>query len=431
MNSNAATENERTYSVATVTRAVVLSQALFTAGNSLTTGGFFNYFVNDLHPGAFLFALVQIAPENSEAMSFFSRWLIVRFYNRKLVWIYGLLLARVVALLIPLAILYPHKSWTGVPMIYILTCTVVWYVCQGAAYLSLISWLSDLVPEQNWGKFFAQRRMAHLAILIIVPISAGMLRKHYLNGFSSSAEHWIYAIIFIVGGLLAIASIIPMLRLPHVSWRQQATARNVSLFKILAENHNLHFLLASRWWLAFFQGFSQIVLLQFSMNVLKVPLETYYIFSALMYLTQILFSWQAGRLSDRSQDRNGLAFGMVLVSLGMLFLFFATTDNHWILAGTYLMWGAFGMVNLCGENLCLKLTPPGDNSAQFSLYHQTSGLIAGGAGLLGGWWLDRLLTSVNPEAPQMPFYVLISIGFLGRITAPLWLIGVKQPQGDR
>src|SRR5690606_31477577 len=62
-------------------------------------------------------------------------------------------------------------------------------------------------------------------------------------------------------------------------------------------------LLAARWWLAFFQGLTQAVIFKFSVDQLKIGLEEYYLLSSMMLVVQILTSLWAGRLCDRSHDR--------------------------------------------------------------------------------------------------------------------------------
>jgi hypothetical protein len=95
----------------------------------------------------------------------------------------------------------------------------------------------------------------------------------------------------------------------------------------------------------------------------------------------------------------------------------------------YALWGGFGLVNVCLNNLCLKLAPRSDNTTQFAVFEQVGGLIAGLAGLLGGYCLDRLLAGISQGSPtaQSAFLVLMAVSWLGRLTAPLWLLGVRQP----
>ena len=111
---------------------------------------------------------------------------------------------------------------------------------------------------------------------------------------------------------------------------------------------------------------------------------------------------------------------MLVVSFAMFFWILAGPSTWWVLVFAYLLWGGFGLMNVCGPSLCLKLSPVSDNTGQFALYDQVSGLIAGLAGLLGGFCLDWLgqENGLLEETWLTPFSLLFLISWLGRITAP-------------
>lgn len=416
-----------------VTRAVVISQMLFTAGHSLTTGGFLYYFLNEFprfRESALLLALAQVAPETSEALSLVARHVIALFHTRKWIWVGGLLLGRLISCLIPLSLLLEPDSQAGV--LLVLAAIVGWHLCQGISYCAYVSWLSELVPSMNWGRFFAKRRIAGLVISIIVPISAGLLRREYLQN-PELAAHWrqlSYAIIFGAGALLVMGSVLPLLKLPDLRpvllsfSRSEGTPQETIQRRL---SPNFRWLLASRWWLSFFQGMTQAVIFKFSTQVLKIELTDYYQLYAFMLSVQIVTAWLAGRWCDRGRDWQVLFWSMLGVSGAMGFWCLATPDARWLVIGAYLLWGGFGFVNVALQNLTLKLAPVSDNALQISLSRQFSGLIAGGAGILGGFWLDRLLADQNWSLLQS-YQLLFLVSWIGRATAPLWLLPIRQQQ---
>lgn len=427
MTSSEASAGQPVPQVGRVVRLVMVSQLLFTAGNSLTIGGFFNYFVYEFHPSALFLAVLQIAPESAEALGFLGREIALRLRNRKWIWIVFLVLARSLALLIPVALLYHNGAGTAFPLYWILACTIGWYVCQGIAYINYISWLSDLVPQVNWGRLFARRQMASLLIAVTVPIAAGLLRQHYIRGLSPDVQRWSYAVIFLAGGVLTLSSILPMLRLPEVRWRSGRESTGLSFGRFLVRSRSLQLLLASRWWLAFFQGLTQTAFFKFQVDILEIRLETYYLLSAVMLLLQLPMSWLGGVLSDRGHDKPSLIVSMAVISLSLGFWMAATPATWWLLFGAYGLWSLFGVINVTGQNLCLKLSPAGDNSGQFALYHQVGGLIAGIAGLIGGWWLDRVLPGSAGLSAVSVYQTMFLVSAVGRLMAPLWLLPIRQP----
>ena len=410
-----------------VTRAVVFSQLLFTAGHSLTTGGFLSYFVYQFHPSAFFLAAVHVAPESSEALSFFTGAILNRVRSRKWLWIVCLILGRISALLIPAALLFQDNSSLALPVI--LGALIVWHLFQGVAYCSYISWLSELVPELHWGEFFAKRKMASLFIAMAVPIGAGLAKRKWIAPRSDQWKSWSFAVIFGIGALLVIASIIPMLWIPDrpVQTKVDQPKKRFRLGGSLSKP--FRWLLVSRWWLSFFQGLTQSVVYLFSVKVLGISLDEYYILLAVMLSIQMLTSWWAGILCDQSRDKKVLFWSLIGVSFAMWFWWAATPGSKWIAAGAYLIWGGFGFVNVALINLTLKLAPSDDNALHISLSRLGSGLVAGIAGMVGGYWLDQLLQSTEWEAINAyKFLFLISWG--GRITAALWLLPMRQPVSE-
>lgn len=409
-----------------VTRLVIISQVLFTAGHSLTTGGFLSYFIYEFEPSAMFMAAIQIAPETSEAMSFVTRYLLAVVPSRKWVWVATLLVARISALMIPFTAIFFPESLHAQALLVIMAAIIGWHIAQGVAYCCYISWLSDLVPEFNWGKFFAKRRIASLGVSIVVPTIAGLYRSRRLSSLSPDWQIGSYVIIFVTGGLLVVMSILPMLWLPDRPV-QHTQAKHPS--RPWRENMDSSFrwLIASRWWLAFFQGLTQAVILKFSISVLKISLEEYYVLAAVMLSLQILTAAWAGRMCDRSQDKAVTFGGMVIVSFAMAFWVLASPASKWFAIGAYVLWGGFGFVNVGLHNLTLKLAPESDNTFEISLSRQMSGLIAGGAGLLGGWCLESLLNSASVSDANA-YRMLFAISWAGRLLAPFFLLPVQQPE---
>lgn len=406
-----------------ITRAVVVSQMLFSAGHSLTTGGFLYYFAYTFGPSAFFLAALQIAPETSEAFSLVTRALLNRFRSRKQLWIRCLILGRLAAVAIPCTLFIQKDK--ELALWVILISMVLWHLLHGIAYCSYISWLSQLIPSMNWGEFFARRRMASLLIAIIVPTSAGLLRKAWLTKLPAQSQNWSYAIIFGVGSLLVIASILPLLRTPD---RPVEKSHSTAIIRSRASKLigvNFRWLLASRWWLSFFQGLTQAVIFKFSVDILQIGLEEYYRLFSVMLLVQMATAWWAGKICDRGYDLQLLIISLIGVSFAMFFWLVADAESKWLASGAYLIWGGFGFVNVALLNLTLKLAPLDDNCLHISLSRQSSGFIAGVAGLLGGLCLDMLLENENWTSEQA-FQLLFAISWVGRATATAWLLPIKR-----
>ncbi|MBL8851574.1 MAG: MFS transporter [Planctomycetaceae bacterium] len=418
-------------SIARVTRRVVIGQMLFSTGNVLSTGGFLYYFANEFRPSAALFALLQVAPEVAESLGVFARPVVDTFGGRKRAWMALLIIGRLAALVIP-AMAFPALRPEGVdPFWIIVTSVAVWYACQGLSFVAYLSWLSDLAPERQWGRFFAARQMSTIVVSLIVPVAAAMTRERWLKQLPDGARDWSFAAIFIAGGVLALGSIVPLWRLPDVPRRTASSSlQSWSLLPRILADRSLRRVLAGSWWLALAQGLSQAAIFKFQVEVLHVPLSRYYVLSSVMLVLQLPLAVLAGRMSDRYGDRRPLMLALWTVSPALLFLMSATPQTWWLLFGAYALWGLFGIINVCQQNLVLRLAPATDNTLQLGLFRQVGGLLAGLAGLCGGLWLDDLLldsASVNIAGLVLgPFQIVFAASLLGRITAPLWFLGVRE-----
>lgn len=419
-----------------MTARAVSSQLLFTAGNSLTTKGFFYYFVNEFHPSARFLAVLQVAPESAELLGMLARSLSRWLRTRKRLWVGGLLLARLAAFAIPLSLLARGSLSNDALLVYILVCTLVWYACQGVAYVTYLSWLSNLVPSRNWGRFFARWNMASLVVAIIAPVLAGVIRDEFLKGQPAQWEAWSYGAVFVVGGLIATLSVLPMLTLPDVPPQGEAPAEQPErsagnrIWTSLTSPRFLTFAM-HLWWLSFFQGLTQSATFLYQVRILGIGTTTFYCMNGLMLALQIPLAIVGGRMSDAGKERRMIIVGLLLVSTAMGFWMAATPDRWWLLWGAYAVWGLFGVVNVCEQSLNLKLAPSGDNALHLSIVRQWGGAFTAIAGLLGGWWLDELTGGeITSDTPLVHFQTIFLVSWIGRATAPLWLLLPSQSKHD-
>src|SRR5690606_28631858 len=116
------------------------------------------------------------------------------------------------------------------------------------------------------------------------------------------------------------------LRFPETAWKENVEPlthrrEDSNPFPLkgnwLPVSRSLKFLLAARWWLAFFQGLTQAVLFKYAFDHLKISLTTYIIFTSLMIFLQMPMAWWAGRRCDAFREKSTLFWGMLVVSFAM------------------------------------------------------------------------------------------------------------------
>ncbi|MFO1007236.1 MAG: hypothetical protein U0929_14840 [Planctomycetaceae bacterium] len=445
-----------------IIRRVILGQMLFSAGHALTTGGFLNYFANPFFKGFVVWmAVMQIIPETAESLSVITRWLVLRWGGRKTVWWVSLVLGRLAALAIPGLVFYGMKPGDTGAMSAIIVLLGLWYLLQGVSFTAYLSWLSDLVPEVNWGRLMARRSMAiSLVTLCMTYVAAVLLDR--VRGLLVPERLPVYTLLFACGGLLCLASILPVVGLPRVAMRGTCEGENgrqgdggledgvvvPSLWESIgpqlkwafAEPAFRRFVWGS-WQLSFFQGLTQTAQFQLSANLLHVSQYEYYQLLSVMLVLQIPLAAWAGRLVDQGHARRVMIWGLLGLSLAMGCWWMATWSVEegasqssisgiaWLLA-SYVLWGGFGLINVAQPSLGLKLAPRSDNAVQLSLFRQIGGLLAGLSGLLGGLVLDRF--SQGAKLPPLEvFRWMFIVSGIGRATAALWFRGEEPPCDER
>lgn len=415
-----------------LSRDVVTNQMLFTAGYCLTSGGFLVFFAADLGASTRTTTWILTLPELVGLLAIFTPGLLHWVKNKKSLFLSCSILSRFALLLVPTALLLPGSEGR---FSLLITAIVLMGGFQSVAYTAYLSWLTDLAPEQSWGRFFARRNMAKAAVLVLVPFGGAMLRDWFRNDIQ--AEQWRmtgYVIAFGIGNSLQLISLIPLLK-----WEAKPTIERVnqneteSIYTTQTKQwsvRSLVFILIFSWWLSFFQGLTQTAFFLHSYRNLHISMTHYYALTGCMYLLQLLLSWWAGKYTDRNGYRDLLIASTLVVSFSLLFWAGSINGNWFWLWGAYLLWGGFGAVNLSLQNLLLKVAPREKNTLPIAMRRYGSGLIAGLTGLAGGYWLEQMLANnkavLLPWGEVNPFLFLFLLSFAGRFLAPLWLLGVRE-----
>lgn len=415
-----------------VASRVFWSQVLWTAGYSLTTGPFLSYFGQDLGAKGRVVALLLIVPEVAGVVGLFTRSVIRRFRGRKQVWLVFSLSARVLSLGIPLAGM-PALHPAGLDPLWLMVGSLALsQAAQAISYVSYVAWLSDAVPAGRWGRFFAARNVGELSVLLVVPVAAGYSRDWWKSHVDPGLLNWIYVVTYVLGVIVLLVSMVPLLAIAD---KGASTAElrvgNLRRLREAFGDRSMRCLLIHNWWLATANGLTQAAFFGYLFGPLKVGLGATYVLLDVMHAVGIPVSLAAGVIADRRGNKRLMIVGVLVAGSSLFFWLSATPKEWWWLFAAYACWGAFPAVNIPGRNLVLKLAPPGDNAAPLALFRQVGGLLAGLSGLAGGFWLERL----NAERFTLhlagwelgSFQILFVTSLIGRLTAALWLLPIREP----
>lgn len=416
---------------ARVIRAAVRNQMLFTAGDSLTTGGFLYYFAYELGARDFLFALLLIIPETVAVSGLATRWIVQQTGQRKRVWIACSIAARIIALGIPLLAFPQFRVGGDAPVWTLAGILAVSQALQAIAFIAYLSWLSDLVPDYQWGKLLARRDIGKLIVLLVVPVAGGLLRDTWRKEASPDTVLWAYVATYSIGTLLALLSLIPLLKFPNVSTQSRLIQLpQWELIVAAFRDKSLRCLLLHNWCLAFANGLTQSAFYQFRIGPLGISLAMFYVLESVMNTIKIPVSAAAGFVSDRFGNKWLLFWSVIVASCGLVFWLAASPAHWWWLFGAYVLWGAYAAANISGQNLLLQLAPRSDNTAHLALFREIGGLVAGLSGLLGGIWLTRL-QSTDAQQGSIDalgsFQTVFAVSLIGRLASALWIVPIREP----
>lgn len=419
--------------------AVPFHAMLTASGQVLTTGAFLTYFVQEAGARGLWLAVFAALPETIGIVALATRLLLIRFPRPGRLWLLASIPGRIAVTLFPCVVLIGPESWR-LPLLAALL--IVSSACHAIAAASLQTWLTELVPTGEWNRFFARRNIASLAIDLVLPVSVAVLRDSWRKSSAGSADVFgPYCAIFLAGSALLWLAVLPLCGLPEArcdgsaeTHRPQAPTANSlpskSLGTLLGEPEWRR-VLAYSWVLGAAQGLTQAVFQQYLYRELKLGLTEVYVLRDVMLIGQLGLTYWAGHRLAAWGYRPTLSVCTLLTTLALPLWCLATPTTWWWLLAAYALWSAFGPINLAGPNLVSRMAAPFDRAGAYAAFRNGSGLLAGVTGLIGGFWLDQLLTGngpLDPAATRTAYFLIFFTSFVGRLLAAALAARIREPE---
>ncbi|WP_148226966.1 MFS transporter [Planctopirus limnophila] len=416
---------------------IALTSFLWQAGSTLTSGVFFNWFVQEAGAKGWMLGLLLALPDLCGLAGLYARPLLQSGWGRRHLWWFSTVVSRLFFVCIPgIALLHHDFPDPQTALWLIILAISLASIFQGIAFAAWSDWISLLAAPPLWGRTLAIRSMAMIATQLLLPFIAAAIRDFAQSQARMTGSNqlliMVYAGIFLTGVLLQLASLLPMLALPEVSLAQ--VRRSTGLWATLRESFQqpgYGWLIAHAWCLGAANGLTQAVLAQYQYQILKMSILPMQAMFSLMYLIQLPASWQGGQFSSRQREGFVLTFGTAITASSMLFFYFSSPQFWWMIGGAYVAWGAFGAVNVAGPHMALRLSPEGDRSASFAVFRLGAGMAAGLSGIAGAWWLSWLLEASTPENAMAAYQTLFLASLAGRCLASLLACGTWCSQKHR
>jgi MFS family permease len=333
--------------------------------------------------------LIAALPTMVNVFQLISIWLVRRFNNRRGITVIGSVLARLPLVLIGLLpLLLP-----GVVTIELIIPILFFYYLSGAvAGASWNSWMKDLVPEKQLGKFFAKRSslMQSLNVVLSLLLALGLdyIRKHF-----PELEMGIYGWMFIVAGVCGLSGTLFLSGTPEPKKILPRENLFVMLMRPLKDPNFRRLLVFNSAWV-FAVNIAAPFFTVFMMK--KMGLELSYIIglTILSQVSSILTIRLWGLFADRYSNKTIIAIGapiyiLCLIAWCFVGIYSQLWPNLLLLAAIHLAMGfANAGINLSLTNIGLKLAPTEDSIIYLSAKNIVTAIFSALAPLAGGVLAD-------------------------------------------
>ncbi len=355
-----------------------------TVMGNLTGGVFLTGFALSLGAGNFQIGLLAAIPALASLVQIPASYFVEQSGLRRKISLRAALVARsiwlLIALLPVLAIVRVQNDVVSIFLGLIFIYTLINSI-NGLAWLS---WLSDLVPRDRMGNFFAKRTMVNNGVAMLLGIGAGQFID---SSYRLFADHAIFAfsVIFtlaVLSGMLSVHFRAKMADPPTHKLHPKESFLDVIQLPLKEKNFRRLVLFNVTW--NFSLGFAGPF---FNVYMLQEATLSYFFVSALGTIsgvTSFLSVRYWGELSDRFGNRPLLVMS-VIGKCCYPFLWIFTTPNSYLL---YIIIHLTGFLDaglgLTLSNTMLKLVPPQKKSVYIAVYNTSAGLASFAAPILGG-----------------------------------------------
>jgi MFS family permease len=352
---------------------------------TLTGGMFLTGFALYLGMNEFMIGLLASMPFMVTVFQLPASYSILRTGRRKVIACRAAAAARVIWIAIVVVALLSFTSRLDVVGI-ILGLIFLSYTFVSISYVSWLSWMSDLVPEDIRGSFFGTRNMICGAAGMIVLVVFGRLLDS-LNGYVWGALPVGFGITFISAAFFGIFSLyfLNQISEPDNGSKFETPHSFVESLSVpFAEPNFRRFLLFTLVW-----SFSVYLASPFFTLYYLRDLHLSYSFVAVLGMISALADligmqvW--GRISDRVKNKAVIQFaGRVAIFLPLAWVL-ARPRSVVIPVILHVVGGGFWAgINLCMNNLLLSISPKQKRASFFSLYNIMGGIGAATAPILAG-----------------------------------------------
>lgn len=420
---------------------------------TLTTGAFQTGFALLLGCSNFVIGVLAAIPAFAGLLQLVSSFFAERYGQRKRLVPWFAFVSRLLwvpMLLIPYVL--PRSLWVGAFLVLSLLSAALANVAQPL----WMAWISDLVPEDNRGRYFGRRNMYAGVVGMVVSVVGGLFLD-IASRHQAGAEREAFALLFGLATLFALGSFLLGLNSPDVPQskvqeRAEGGASGGALAYYLSPFADLNFRRVMIYFVALV--ISQAVAGQFfvvyQLKNLALNYTTFQLLAAVASLASLASMPLWGYLADKYGNKPLLAIAGLIVLVppilwlltapdGIVGLWAWAAGGHLRISWTKLMiivlnlfagvgWAGIGLMQF---NLMIGAAPAEKRTVYVSAIAAVTGIAGGIAPLVGGALLDALASVHFPAhgLVRNSYHALFLLSGVLRIGA-LFLIAPIQEAGS-
>jgi MFS family permease len=305
------------------------------------------------------------------------------------------------------------------------------YAFVTASYVSWLAWTSDLVPEGMWGRFFGTRNMLCGAAGMVVMVVFG----NFLDFFKDRGPEWLplgFGITFVSAVFFGVVSLRFLRRIsePKIHHVYLPRSFRTQMWRTLQEANFRRFLTFAFVW-SFSVYFAAPFFTLYFLRELRFSYGFVAILGMLSAFADLTGMRLWGRISDKIKNKAVIQFASWAAAFLPLAWVMVRPEDIVIPILLQLIGGGFWAgINLCTNNLLLRIAPQRNRSLYLSVYNIAGGLGAAAGPLVAGTILIAIgdLNLHLSSYRIFPLHYIFLISTLLRLASRLLLNAVREPE---
>jgi MFS family permease len=304
----------------------------------------------------------------------------------------------------------------------------------GLSTLSLINWLSwmyDLVPLENRGRYFAKRHIIVTATGLIVGVLGGRIID-YLSPLGEKVDGLGFSVLFLAASMIGLLSIYLLKKMEEPVYQTADIEYSfMQAIRLPFKDRNFTRLLVFRAWWEFSVWMAAPFFIVFMIVEARFSFTFIASLTAVSGLTNILTAKYWGIMSDRYGHKPVLFISTFVKVFFPLPWFFVTGDTYFLLVAVYFLSGLFDSgLNLASTNIGFRLAPGKYHHMYLAVYTVVAGVMSGVGPLIGGVLIDGIGDAhIYTGAIKFSgFYAVFFLSFVFRACSLLLLRSVREDE---